>query len=221
MLHKTRGLVFRFTKYGDTSIIVNIFTHQFGLQSYIVNGARSKSSRGIISLYQPLTLLDLVVYHRENVGIQRIKEVKCLHAYQSIHQDIRKTTIALFLNEMINKAVKDQSNAESIFSFLMNSFIALDQLDGVENFHLQFLIKLSRHLGFGPHASQEVLEGFRVSAEEELALQSLLDTDYGQPLTIAYTVRKNILDLLIAFYHRHIENLGEVRSVDVLKEILR
>ncbi len=221
MLHKTRGLVFRFTKYGDTSIIANIFTHQFGLQSYIVNGARSKSSRGIISLYQPLTLLDLVVYHRENAGIQRIKEVKCLHAYQSIHQDIRKTTIALFLNEMINKAVKDQSNAESIFSFLMNSFIALDQLDVVENFHLQFLIKLSRHLGFGPHASQEVLEGFQVSAEEELALQSLLDTDYGQPLTIAYTVRKNILDLLIAFYHRHIENLGEVRSVDVLKEILR
>ncbi len=221
MLHKTRGIVFRFTKYGDTSIIVNIFTHQFGLQSYIVNGARSKSARGIISLYQPLTLLELVVYHRENSGIQRIKEVKCLHAYQSIHQDIRKTTIALFLNEMINKAVKDQSNAESIFSFLMNSFIALDQLDVVENFHLQFLIKMSRHLGFGPHAPQEVLEGFRISAEEELALQSLLDTDYGQPLTIAYTVRKNILDLLITFYHRHIENLGEVRSVEVLKEILR
>lgn len=221
MLHKTRGIVFRFTKYGDTSVIVNIFTHQFGLQSYIVNGARSKSSRGIISLYQPLTLLELVVYHRENSGIQRIKEVKCLHAYQSIHQDIRKTTIALFLNEMINKAVKDQSNAESIFSFLMNSFIALDQLDVVENFHLQFLIKLSRHLGFGPHAPQEVLEGFRISAEEEVALKFLLDTDYGQPLTIAYTERKNILDLLVNFYHRHIENLGEVRSVDVLKEILR
>jgi DNA repair protein RecO (recombination protein O) len=115
MLYKTHGIVFRFTKYGDTSIIVSIFTHLFGLQSYIVNGARSTSSRGIISLYQPLTLLDLVVYHREGAGILRIKEVKCLHAYQFIHQDIRKTTIALFLNEMINKAVKDQSNAHSFF----------------------------------------------------------------------------------------------------------
>jgi len=221
MLHKTRGIVFRFTKYGDTSIIVNIFTDLFGLQSYIINGARSKASRGIISLYQPLTLLDLVVYHRENASILRIKEVKCLHAYQSIHLDIRKTTIALFLNEMINKSVKDQSNAESIFSFLMNSFISLDQLDAIENFHLQFLIKLSRHLGFGPHAPKEVLDGLKVTAEDDQALQSLLDCDYGRPMNISYESRRNILDLLLTFYHRHIENLGEVRSIDVLKEVLR
>lgn len=220
MLYKTQGIVFRFTKYGDTSIIVNIFTHLFGLQSYIVNGVRSKSSR-TISLYQPLTLLDLVVYHRENANLLRIKEVRCLHAYQSIHLDIRKTTIALFLNELMNKAVKDQSNAESIFDFLMRSFITLDQLDSVENFHLLFLIKLSRHLGFGPHAPHEVLDGFRVSAEEDRALQALLSAEYSEGIDIPYAVRRNLLELLLAFYQRHIENLGEIRSVDVLKEILR
>ena len=181
---------------------------------------RSKSSR-TISLYQPLTLLDLVVYHRENANLLRIKEVRCLHAYQSIHLDIRKTTIALFLNELMNKAVKDQSNAESIFDFLMRSFITLDQLDSVENFHLLFLIKLSRHLGFGPHAPHEVLDGFRVSAEEDRALQALLSAEYSEGIDIPYAVRRNLLELLLAFYQRHIENLGEIRSVDVLKEILR
>ena len=88
MLFKTRGIVFRFTKYGESSIIVTIFTEMFGLQSYIVNGVRDKTSKNKIALYQPLTLLDLVVYHRENATIFRIKEVKCLHPYQTIHQDI-------------------------------------------------------------------------------------------------------------------------------------
>src|SRR6266704_3704795 len=102
MLHKTNGIVFRLTNYGETSIIVNIFTGAFGLQSYIVNGARGKSKKTIIALYQPLTLLDLVVYHRENASIMRIKDVKCIHPYQNLPHDFRKSAIALFLNEIIN-----------------------------------------------------------------------------------------------------------------------
>src|SRR5882672_9146695 len=128
MLHKTRGIVFRFTKYGDSSIIVTIFTELFGLQTYIVNGVRSKSSKSKIALFQPLTLLDLVVYHRENANILRIKEVRCLYPYQTIHLDIRKSTIALFLSEILNRAVKDQSHAEEIGEFIINSLTALDQL---------------------------------------------------------------------------------------------
>lgn len=221
MLYKTRGIVFRFTKYGDTSIIVNIFTHVFGLQTYLVNGVRSKSGRGSISLYQPLTLLDMVVYHRENANILRIKEVKCLHSYQHIHQDIRKTTIALFLNEVINKVIKDQSNAESLFDFLMRSFISLDQLEAVENFHLQFLIQLSRHLGFGAHETREVLEGEQSVPETTRALQTLLTCGYEAPPELSYEIRRSLLESLLAFYHRHVESLGEIRSVDVLKEVLR
>ncbi|MBL7850315.1 MAG: DNA repair protein RecO [Cyclobacteriaceae bacterium] len=220
MLYKTRGIVFRYVKYGDTSIIVTIFTDQFGLQAYLVNGVRSRSGRGMISLYQPLTLLDLVVYHRENANLLRIKEAKCLHAYQHIHQDIRKTTIALFLHEILNKAVKDQSNTESIFDFLMRSFISLDQLEGIENFHLQFLIQLSRHLGFGAHETREVLEG-STSPDEEAALRQLLDTGFESPPDIPYSMRKHLLDQLLSFYYRHIEGMPQIRSIDVLKEILR
>src|SRR5688572_23398311 len=98
MLQKTRGVVFRFTKYGESSIIVNIFTAQFGLQGYIVKGVRSRSAKGKIALFQPLTLLDLVVYHRENANLMHIREAKCIHLCDNIHRDVRKTTIALFIN---------------------------------------------------------------------------------------------------------------------------
>src|SRR5690606_32821017 len=123
MLHKTRGIVFRFTRYGETSIIVNVFTETFGLQTYIVNGVRSKSSRNKIALYQPLTLLDLVVYHRPQANINRIREIKCLYAYRTLTTDVRKSAIAMFLNEVLNKVVKDESHAREIGNFLIESFI--------------------------------------------------------------------------------------------------
>ena len=111
MLHKTR-VCFQVSKYVERPLIVNIFTSLFGLQSYIVNGVRSKNSKNRIALYQPLTLLDLVVYHRENANINRIREIKCLYPYQTITTDIRKSAIAIFLNEVLNKTVKEESQPQ-------------------------------------------------------------------------------------------------------------
>lgn len=220
MLFKTRGIVFRFTKYGETSIIVTIFTEMFGLQSYIVNGVRGKTAKNKIALYQPLTLLDLVVYHRENATILRIKEVTCHYPYQHIHQDIRKSAIAMFLNEIINKAVKDQSHAEEICGFLIPSLIALDQTAVIENFHLIFLLRLSRYLGFGPQTNEEVLDGWSVNREEGGLLKELLAADYETKVVMSYSSRRNLLETLLRFYATHIENFGEVRSVEVLKDVL-
>src|SRR5579871_5470985 len=158
MLANTKGVVFRFTNYGETSIIVNIFTAAFGLQSYIVNGVRGKSSKTKMALFQPLTLLDLVVYHRENASILRIKEVKCIHPYQSISSDFRKSTITMFLHEVINKTIKDQSHAQELCEFLIQTLTHFDlQQANIENFHLIFLIKLSQHLGFRPSETAEII----------------------------------------------------------------
>ncbi len=219
MLHKTKGIVFRFTKYGETSIIVSIFTELFGLQSYIVNGVRTKSAKNKIALFQPLTLLDLVVYHRENADILRIKEVKCFYAYKTIHTDIRKSAIAMFLNEFVNKAVKDQSHAEEISEFLIGSLISLDRVQSPENFHLVFLLKLSRYLGFGPQTIEEVLGIWLLNKEEEDILGKLLKSDYDTPISMNYSSRKNLLDALLRFYATHIDNFGEIKSVQVLKEM--
>ncbi|MGC3947410.1 MAG: DNA repair protein RecO [Chryseolinea sp.] len=221
MVHKTRGVVFRFTRYGETSIIVSIFTELFGLQSYIVNGVRSASARNKIALYQPLTLLELVVYHRPNANINRIKEIRCLHPYQTITSDVRKSAIAIFLNELVNKTVKEESHAAELCSFLVTSFIALDTIEQrAENFHLLFMIKLSRLLGFGAFNTNEVL-GVRVVDEPtEQLLEAMLDADYDAELSISNDKRRELLDLIIKFYGDHIENLGEMRSLLVLREVL-
>jgi DNA repair protein RecO (recombination protein O) len=221
MLHKTRGIVFRFTKYGETSIIVNIFTELFGLQSYIVNGVRSKSSKNKIALYQPLTLLEMVVYHRENANINRIKEVKCFYPYQTIPVDIKKSALAIFINEVLNKTVKDESHAQDLCTFLMESLQALDRMtEKAENFHLMFLLKLSRLLGFGAYNLIEVL-GPRASDEEtERLLDQLIHAEYNTSIALTNTQRRAILELLLKFYADHIDTFGEMRSVQVLRDVM-
>lgn len=221
MLYKTKGIVFRFTRYSESSIIVNIFTAQFGLQGYIVKGIRSKSSKGKIALYQPLSLLDLVVYHRENAGLMHIREAKCLHIYKHIPGDLRKTTIALFLNEILNRGVKEESHATDLCDFLIASMIELDNTSRVENFHLIFLVRLSRWLGFQPQDVDELLEGRRLEANEQRALSDLLKADFDTVLQITNSERRTLLDVLVFFYARHIDGFGHLKSVSVLREILQ
>ncbi len=219
MLHKTKGVVFRFTKYGETSIIVNIFTELFGLQSYIVNGVRSSSKRSKIALFQPLTLLDLVVYYKENANILRIKEVKCYHPYQSVTSEIRKSAIAMFIIEVLNKSVKEQSHAGEIHDFVANSLMTLDKLQKPENFHLLFLLGLSKHLGFGPNLTEEVLGGHWMDVGDQEVLKRLMKSDYDSTIMINYAQRQTLLLSLLRFYANHVDNFGEMKSLAVLREI--
>jgi len=221
VLHKTKGIVFRFTKYGETSIIVNIFTELFGLQSYIVNGVRSSSKKSKIALFQPLTLLDLVVYHKENANILRIKEVKCYYPYQSLSIEIRKSAIAMFIAEVLNKAVKEQSHASEIHDFIANSLVALDNHQKPENFHLIFLMGLSKRLGFGPNLTEEIIEGHWIEKADEEILKSLISADYRTTIVMSYAQRQDLLNSLLRFYASHIDNLAEMKSLSVLKEILQ
>ncbi|MEI9919652.1 MAG: DNA repair protein RecO [Bacteroidota bacterium] len=217
MLAKTTGVVFRFIKYGDTSIIVNIFTSQFGLQSYIVNGVRSRTGKGKIALYQPLTLLELVVYHKETTTIMRIKEAKCIYAFQQIHGDVKKTTIALFIEELINKSIREEAHAAELCDFLITSLITLDKSDRPENFHLIFMIQLAKHLGFQPQNAQEVLGGRVMDFDEEKSLNLILK---DSNVILTNSQRRNILDALLRFYSMHVENFGTMKSLSVLREIL-
>lgn len=222
MTYKTRGIVFRFTRFRESSIIVTIFTELLGLQSYIVNGVRSGKARGSkIALYQPLTLLDLVVYHRENANINRIKEIKCLYPSHSLSTNIHKATVCMFMNEIINKTVKEEAHAGEVFSFLFNSLLTLDhQEERYENFPLVFLIKLSRYLGFGAHAVDQVAGPGALDRSTENLLGELLEADYTRQIKVSPAQRRVILELLIGFYKEHIETLGEIKSVQVLRDVL-
>ncbi len=222
MIHKTRGIVFRYTKFRETSIIVSIFTELFGLRSYIVNGVRSsnKSSGNKIALYQPLTLLDLVVYNREQANINRIKEVKCLYPYRTIGMDVRKSTLCMFLNEVMNKSIREESHAQEVFDFIYEAFVTLDEMDaGTENFHIIFLIKLSRFLGFGPQHTHELSDSLRLDADTEKKLGELLHCDFDFIIPLSLKARREILDCVLKFYAEHIDTFGEVKSLQILREI--
>lgn len=221
MLHKTRGVVFRFTRYGETSIIVTIFTEAFGLQTYIVNGVRAKSTRTRIALYQPLTLLELVVYHKESASIVRMKEVKCLYPYLHIGRDIPKTCVALFIDEILNKTVREESHAAELCTFLIDSLMALDQTPQPANFHLVFLVRLSRLLGFGAQTPADIWGGVSPDEAIDERLRSLLAAGYETALPFTAAERQELLMLLLRFFAAHVESLGELKSLAVLREVLR
>jgi len=218
MLTKTKGIVIRTTHYGDSSVIVSAFTESEGLQSYMVKGARRSRKDSRMALFQPLTILELVVYQRPQSRLHHLREVKCLHPYRNLHQDIRRESIAFFIAEVLNRVLREQSQPEETYSFLEESLIRLDTInDGLEDFHLHFLLRLCRHLGFGAGTSADIAGAQALPAEVHSVLQDLID---GKPARLNSSIRRDLLNLLIRYLQRHIEDFGQIRSVDVLREVL-
>lgn len=218
MLQKTRGIVFKYFKYRETSIIVKIFTESFGMQTYIVNGVRSRTAKGKIALYQPLTLLDLVVYHKASAEINRISEIRCRYPFQTLPIDIRKSAIAMFMAEILYKTVKDEGEVVPLFEFIDNSIEILDRLEtDFENFHLRFLLKLSKYLGIGMESS-DFFDPF--ADEERQILKNFMNNPYDTPQKIPHSTRRTMLDRIIKFYQANIDSLKEINSIKVLQEVL-
>lgn len=218
MLHKTRGIVFKYFKYRESSIIVKIFTEAFGMQSYIVNGVRSsKSSRSKMALFQPLTLLDLIVYHKPGGDINRIAETRCSYPFKTLATDIKKLAIAIFVSEVLYKSVREEGEDHPLFDFVFNSIEILDyQESGYENFHLRFLLKLSKYLGFGIENST-VLEPF--DEEEAGMLKDLMEKPYDAPVPLTNLTRRVMLEHIIKFYQANVDSLKEINSIKVLQEV--
>jgi len=151
MLHKTRGIVLHSVRYSETSVIVKIYTELFGLQSYLFKGIRSKKSKTRPALLQPLTLLAMEVYHKQKNNIQSAKEILIAYPYQHIPFDIRKSSIALFMNELVYKSIREEESNPLLFRFLWQTLLQLDTLEeNIGSFHLIFAMLLTRHLGIFP-----------------------------------------------------------------------
>ena len=226
MITKTSGIVLGKIKFRETSIIVRIFTDKFGLQSYLVNGIRSPRGKFRIALFQPLTLLDLVVYYKENAGIQRLSEVKCSYPYSTISGNMKKSAVIIFLTEMLEKTLRDCSNPEEVFAFLQQSLIRFDtDAENQSSFHLKFLIEFSAVLGFKPQSivdfKNHIPSNLHSSGHDALLLIKQMIENKTQKIPFSSNMtRRNCLNLIIAYYKGHIDNLGEIKSVSVLKEIL-
>jgi len=153
-IHKTKGIVLRTVKYGETSLVVTILTELFGVQSYLVNGVRTatKKGSGKANLFQPTAILDMVVYHNETKNLQRIKEFKWGHLYQHIFSDVPKNAVALFMVELLTKCLKQPEPNANLFNFCEDAFIHLDESSGavMANFPLFFALQLTNFFGFRP-----------------------------------------------------------------------
>jgi DNA repair protein RecO (recombination protein O) len=227
MLHKTPGIVLGYIKYGETSIIARIFTAFFGKQTYIIQGVRSRKAKYSIALFQPLMPLDMVVYHKKTANMQRIAEVRCHVPISNILGDLKKATIATFLSELLSKVLYEEEHNEALFSFLLESIVAFNEQDtDYEYFHLTFMLQLSRYLGFGIKAAQDMdvqlyRSGFHTgfNQTEIDLLDTLLSNPFKQiPVIKKATIRK-LTTTIINYYQLHIDNLGTLKSLKVLQEI--
>lgn len=225
MLYKTRGIALSYIKYKESSIIARIFTEAFGMQSYIINGIRSKSAKSKIALFQPLTSLDLVVYHHKKKEINRISELKCSFNYHTIPYNIKKTSIALFLTELISQALRDEEENEQLFDFLLESIITFDGMtEGYENFHIQFMLKLSKYLGIQPESAVGMLKEVGHSKVFDTKFAETVDffmrSGYADHQNLGKGTRNEILLLVINYFRFHYDSIREFKSIQVLKEVL-
>jgi len=240
MLHQTRGIALHSTKFSETSSVVKIYTEVFGLQSYLVKGVRKQHSKIKPGLFQPLTLLDLVAYHKEKSSLQNLKEVNYAHHYQSIPFDIRKSSIAMFINELVYKTIHEEEPHPELFSFLYRSCLHLDEANGnFSLFHLAFSLQLTRYLGCMPQLNHSertpymnLREGmFQADAPEHRdfldpamsklffqILQTGEDADVS--LQLPANTRDELLEMILTYYRLHVPGFREMQSHHVLHTVM-
>ena len=244
MLIKTQGLVLSYLRYRETSIITRIYTRELGVQSYVVNSVRSGGKApSRLALFQPFTLLDLVAYPaKKGGGLTRLSEYRVAYAYHTIPYDMRKASVAMVLSEVVSRAVREEEPNDVLFVWLREQLVGFDQAEaGFENFPLTFLLGLTQYLGFAPRSGEDVVNQLLsggvlapntprgVSLSAGLTLSELEDRFEavlrGPYEAVAVAVqsgreRRELLHLLLAYYRLHVENLGPVRSLDILSEVL-
>jgi DNA repair protein RecO (recombination protein O) len=237
MLHHTRGIVFHQVKYSETSLIVKIYTEQFGLQSYIIRGIRSKKNLIKPALLQAMTPVEMVVYHKEKKDIQHLKEIRMAFPFKSIPFDIRKSSVIIFLNEVLYSVIREQEPNPDLFGYLYHSISSLDAMEkGISNFHLQFLINLTKYLGFFPKGNYstensvfDMQEG--VFVPEKITTNMLIPKPYSEyfsrlivpgdaPFSINPSHRPILLEYLIRYYRVHIPGIKEIKSYPILQSVL-
>ncbi len=235
MLIKTRGIIFKALKYSETSLILDIYTEEKGLQKYIVSGVRSKGAKMKMGILQPTTLVEMVAYSRDTKNMHRIKEIKAAHIYQSLPFDVLKGTIGLFMVELAQKTIKEQEANQDLFDFLYNQFVALDQAPTLpSNFHLSFMLILTEHLGFTPNGSWspetpylDMKEGTFVELEplHQYAPSKMVSENIslfleGKEPNITRKERQRLLENCITYYRLHVENFTGLNTHTILKEVL-
>lgn len=242
MLHKTEGIVLRIVRYGESSVIATVLTELFGVQSYLVNGVRSaRKGAARASLLQPANLLDMVVYHRDTGHLQRLKDFRFAYLYRSLYQDVVKNAVALYLVELLDKALRQPEPHPELFALSRQALVWMDGAgEGTANLPLYFTLKISELLGFRVyrHACAETpyldlregsfvseLPGHGQCLDEPCGriTEQLLNTREFDDLAAVRTdkhMRQRLLAAYQDYYRLHLPGFTGLRSPDVLREVL-
>ncbi len=235
----TRGIVFNKVKYGESSLVVKIFTEELGLQSYMVKGVTGKNARLKPSLFQPLTLLEMVVYHKGTHGLQLVREARISQPWQHIPFSPEKQSILMFLDEVLYKTVRHETPDKALFDWIFHTLVWFDlEEKHFLNFHLLFLMQLTRFLGFSPKRETaakaappffDMQEGhfsaihpghpYFLEGEQAEIFFALtqLGLDGLKTFHINNRLRRALLDALITYYQLHLPELGKIKSLEVLR----
>ncbi|MDR3286149.1 MAG: DNA repair protein RecO [Prevotellaceae bacterium] len=238
MIYKLKAIILHSIKHADNSLIVYAYTDKFGRQTYIVNCSHSAKNKSGKNLFQSLFLLDLEAYNKQTASIQRIKEHKLSEPLHTMPFDIKKSTIAMFIAEVLYKIIREEEPNEKMFDFIFNSILIFDKIEkGAENFHLHFLANLSKYIGFYPNNIYETSGFFDIKsgqiapikpnhtlffdAKNTQILQQLLKMQVSNisQLELNHTQRENFLNAILDFYNYHFDKLSPIHSLKVFTEL--
>ena len=235
MLVKTKAIVLSSLKYQEKSLIVKCFTLSDGLKSYFVASAYSgKKSSQKIAYFQPLTILEIEANHKNKGTLEHFKDIKLATAFQTINTDVIKSTIVIFLSEMLHHSIQEEEKNEDLFTFLETALTWLDTHEETSNFHLILLLEITKFLGFYPDTSDldakffsmdeggfTIFQGINCLSEHETSLlKKLVSLKFESNLKIFNGVeRQLLLNILLNYYSIHLDGFKKPKSLEVLKEV--
>jgi len=236
MIETSKAIVLNSIKYGDTSLITTCYTKKSGVKTYMLKGVlKSKKSKIKPAYFQPLMQLTLTANHNNKGNLNSIRDLEVTYFYSSIYTDIKKQTIALFLAEILYNTIREEEQNSTLFQYLETAFLWLDTHDTISNFHLLFLLNLTKFLGFYPitntiNASYfDLLEGTftneirnnTVSGNDLVQFKKLLGINFDVLHTVDFSAsnRQVVLSILIQYFELHLEGFNKPKSLDVLKSI--
>lgn len=233
----TKAIVLRTIKYGDTSLIVKAFTASHGICSYLLRGILTKK-RGKLNKahFLPLSQLEIVATHKDKGNLERISEARVLYAYQTVHFDVVKNATVMFLSEFLSNAIQEESENKPLFEFMTHSFQWLDHHDKTANFHLFFLIKVSKYFGFYPSEKQiespffDLVEGNFIyeqslnpciGSPEINYFKAILGTNFDgiSEIKLSQSNRTALVKYLMLYYQFHLEGFRTPKSIHILNEV--
>ncbi|MDD4971459.1 MAG: DNA repair protein RecO [Paludibacter sp.] len=235
---KTSGIVLHSIKYSDSANIITVYTRLFGRASYMVHGANKKKSANRAAILQPLSIVEMDVVHTPGKNIQRLKEMRMEQPFTGIPYNPVKNSLALFLSELLYRTLRQTEPDDSLYLFLENSILQLDCCEtGISNFHLVFLLKLTRYLGFEPNQDEAQVNYFDlmngvflrekplhahfVLPEVTSDFIRVLNADYANMHNLAFTRarRANLLQSIVEYYQLHIPDFHGLHSLAVLQSL--